>query len=73
MALVWSWWLVLLRELVGVCGWKMALEYQMAALQAVTAQHIGGDTLQQLQEHDGANLYVRRWGGRGVHKHAAAV
>ena len=28
-----------------VCGWQMGLEYQMAALQAVTAQLLGGDTL----------------------------
>lgn len=29
----------------GVCGWQMGVEYQMAALQAVTAQLLSGDTL----------------------------
>ena len=29
----------------NVCGWNMGMEYQMAALQAVTAQLLGGDTI----------------------------
>ena len=38
--------LKLAKELfVDVCGWQMGLEYQMAALQAVTAQLLNGDTL----------------------------
>jgi len=37
--------LKLLKELFGECGWQMGLEYQMAALQAITAQAVGGDTL----------------------------
>ena len=37
--------LKLLKELFGICGWQMGLEYQMVALQAVTAHRIGRDTL----------------------------
>ena len=37
--------LLLLKELFGTCGWQMGLEYQMAALQAVMAEQLGGDTL----------------------------
>ena len=37
--------LLLLKELFAKCGWQMGLEYQMAALQAVMAEQLGGDTL----------------------------
>ena len=37
--------LLLLKESFGKCGWQMGLEYQMAALQAVMAEQLGGDTL----------------------------
>ncbi len=38
--------LKLLKELFeDVCGWHMGLDYQMAALQAVMAHQLGGDTL----------------------------
>jgi hypothetical protein len=36
----------MLKELFrDVCGWKMGLEFQIAALQAVMAQQLGGDAL----------------------------
>ena len=36
----------MLKELFrDVCGWQMGLEFQVAALQAVMAQQLGGDTL----------------------------
>ena len=38
--------MILLKELfTDVCGWDMGLQYQMAALQAVMAEQLGGDTL----------------------------
>ena len=38
--------LKLVKELfTEVCGWQMGLDYQMAALQAVMAQLLGGDTI----------------------------
>ena len=37
--------LLLLKELFAKCGWQMGLDYQMAALQAVMAEQLGGDTL----------------------------
>jgi hypothetical protein len=38
----------MLKELFrDVCGWQMGLEFQVAALQAVVAQQLGGDTLRR--------------------------
>jgi hypothetical protein len=36
----------MLKELFrDVCGWQMSLEFQVAALQAIMAQQLGGDTV----------------------------
>ena len=37
--------LFLLKELFAKCGWQMRIGYQMAVLQAVTAEQLGGETL----------------------------
>jgi hypothetical protein len=58
--------LLLLKELfTEVCGWQMGLEYQMAALQAVMAQQLGGDTL-----HHACGL--NRFAGKGNDANDAA-
>ena len=52
-----------------VCGWQMGLEYQMLALQAVTAQLLDGDTIHHAC---GINPFGPRKGAKAEAQAAAA-
>ena len=63
--------LLLIRELfTDVCGWEMGLQYQMAALQAVMAEQLGGDTLHHAL---GTNPFGDNRGADSAHQSPSAV